>query len=410
MDREISQNEIAIVTQYFYPDTAATGVLLTTLAKGLVSKGLDVKVYTGYPSYWGKSQSCKKYENLDGVQIERIFHLISDTRTKFGAILHGVSFFFFVFLKLILVKDRRLYLIVTTPPFLPYVGYFLHILRGFDYIIIIHDIDPDISIQLKFIRKGVLTRFWDATFKTVYKNSKKIIVLGECMAEVMREKNHEDTEKITVIQNWEDENFIKPLDKNQNIFAREHNLIDKFVILYSGNMGLNHNLLVFLDAASQITDKNILFLFIGEGAQKKALIKKSFELNLKNVKFLDFQPREILPLVMTCSDVIIVSQEQGTDGLCVSSKFYPALASGRPILALVGEKTEVARVIHQFQCGIVINDYDPSSISREILRLYNDTSMREYFGKNGREIFEKKFTSTTAITRYIKLINEIIKT
>ena len=96
---EKKQKKIAIVSQYFFPDYAATGNLMTDLATGLVKKGFDVKVFSGYPSYWGIKQKTRSIENYNGVTINRIFHFRMDTRTKYGSILIAISFFIFTLQK-----------------------------------------------------------------------------------------------------------------------------------------------------------------------------------------------------------------------------------------------------------------------------------------------------------------------
>jgi colanic acid biosynthesis glycosyl transferase WcaI len=85
--------KIVLISQYYYPDSAATGYLMTDLAEGLVKRGMDVVVYTGYPSYWGVKKDCNSSEYFHGVKIQRLFHFRTDTRTKLGSILYGLSFF-----------------------------------------------------------------------------------------------------------------------------------------------------------------------------------------------------------------------------------------------------------------------------------------------------------------------------
>jgi glycosyltransferase involved in cell wall biosynthesis len=401
--------KIALVSQYFFPDYAATGNLMTGLASGLAKKGCDIQVYTGYPSYWGIKQKCKKQEIFDGVTINRIFHLRLDTRTKIGSIFHGLSFFIFTLFRLLFLVDKRLLLIVTTPPFLPFIGYILKKVRNRDYIVIIHDIDPDISIKVHFIKKGLITCLWERGNRLVYKNAEKIIVLSECMADIIRSKCKDVHGKLVIIQNWEDGHFIKPMKKDENWFAINNNLLDKFVVLYSGNMGLNHDLVPFVESAQYLKKTTVEFLFIGEGAQKDKLIKKSQDLHLMNIRFLDYQPREILPYTTTCGDVILISQERGTEGLCVSSKFYTALAAGKPIIALTGENSEISKVLKEKNCGFNLSSYNPHEIAECILKLESDKEFCNQLGENSRKVFEDEFTYQKAVNKYYNIIsNQIV--
>lgn len=404
----INNLKVGMITLYFYPDKASTANLLTDLAVGLKEKGCDVKVYTGYPSYWDTKSKASKREDYNGVEIYRVFNTQFDSRKKFGMICNGISFFISVFWKVLLSKDDRIFLIATTPPFLPYMGYILNKLRRRNYIIIVHDIHPDIAIKIGYMNKGIIAKIWDKTYSRVYEKSVRIIVLGQCMAEVIKKKIHEEFySKIKVIQNWEDENFIIPLNKADNWFSKKHNLIDKFVVLYSGNMGQHHDLEHILEAAGYLKSEKIKFLFIGEGIQKEKLVKETKNMNLDNVEFLPFQPKENLPYTMTCGDVIIVSQEEGTEGLCVSCKFYTAMAAGRPILAIIGEYSEIARVVKEYNCGIVVNNGDAEGVAEALLKLQKDKKLCSMMGANARKVLEDNFTKNHAISKYYELITNI---
>jgi glycosyltransferase involved in cell wall biosynthesis len=399
--------KIALLSQYYYPDSAATGYLMTDLAEGLAKRGMDVVVFTGYPSYWGVKKDYKKSENHNAVNIQRLFHLRTDTRTKLGSVLHGLSFFSVALLRSFLKPEKRIYVIVTTPPFLPILGWIIHKVRKIRYVIIIHDIDPDISIKVGFIRKGFLTNLWEKVNVYTMEGAEQLVVLGECMAQLIQKKIPNYADKITIIQNWTDENYIKPIAKTENFFARNNNLVNSFVVLYSGNMGVNHNLEVIIDAAKRLTPDLFSLVFIGEGVKKKQLVERAEHFGLKNVQFFEYQPYELLPYTMTCSDVIVISQDIGLDGLCVSSKFYSALAAGRPIIALVGPTTEIARVVHSSACGFVISDYDPVTIANRIIELKNQPELRKKMGENARKILETEFSRESAIDKYYDLLTRI---
>jgi len=380
---------------------------MTNMALGLIDKGCDVKVYTGYPSYWGAVQKAQKNETYRGIKINRIFHFRSDTRTKSGSIVIGFSFFLFTLQKLLFSSEKRLFFFVTTPPFLPLIGLVLKMTRNQKYIVLVHDIYPEIAIKINYVHEGVITKIWSKVNRLVYDNADKIIVLGECMKQVIQQNYLQNSEKIKVIQNWEDATFIIPMAKSRNKFSIENNLLQKFVVTYSGNMGVNHNLEIVIEAAGYLKNSDIKFLFFGEGSQKQKLITKSFDMNLQNVAFFDFQPLSNLPFTMTCGDAIIVSQEKGTDGLCVSSKFYTALAAGKPIIAIIGEDSEIANVIKKYQCGVVVTDFNPESLGKAISELLLNKDLCDKLGENARIAFEQNFTYEIAINKYFDVIQEI---
>jgi glycosyltransferase involved in cell wall biosynthesis len=404
----MENSKLGLVTLYFYPDKASTGKLMTELAIGLRKKGFNLKVYTGNPSYWGDNKRLPKNDELEGVKIERVFNTQFDTRTKSGMILNSLSFFIFSFIRLLSSNDENAYLIVTTPPFLPFLGYFLYKFFNKKYFIILYDLHPEIAIKIGYMKEGILSKFWEEGYKKVFESSSRVIVLGECMSNVMKKKlNEKYHNKIVIIQNWENGNFIKPMEKNDNWFSVKYNLLNQFVVLYSGNLGLHHDLKTILRSAENLKEKDVKFIIIGEGAQKADLISYIKTNSLDKIEFLPFQPLENLPYSMTCSDVIIISQEKGTEGLCVSCKFYTALAAGRPIIAIIGENSEISMVIKKFNCGIVVRDY--YELSNAILRIKNEKGLAKLMGENSRNAFLKNFTYEDAINKYYDVISKEIQ-
>lgn len=398
---------IGIITQYFHPDIGATADLLTDLAIGLSEKGCDVRVYTGYPCYWNTKERASKRENYHGVTISRVFNTQLDTRKKIGEACNGLTFFISVIWNLLLSREDRIFLIVTSPPFLPYAGYLLNILKQRQYVIILYDLEPDLCIKVGYLKDGLLTRLWRMTYSRVYERSSGIVVLGQCMAESIRERIQENSHsKISIIQNWADEKFIVPREKEGNWFSEKYNLKGTFTVLYSGNMSIHHDLETVLQAAEFLKNEDVTFLLIGDGIKKEQLVQQVKEANLPNVVFLPFQPHEIIPYSLTCGDVIIVSQEEGTEGLCVSCKLYTSMAAGKPLLAVIGENSEIARVVNEYHCGIVVRNGDAEGFADAIQKLRTDKELCKVMGGNARKAFEENFTREHAIDKYNQVIRD----
>ena len=114
---------LVILSQYFYPEVASTGQLLTELAEDLVKYGCKIKVYTGKPSYYGNIKEYKKREIYHGIEIYRLFNTTLNKNSKLGKILNSLSYFISIVFKLLSSKDRYPLLIVSNPPFLPIAGF-----------------------------------------------------------------------------------------------------------------------------------------------------------------------------------------------------------------------------------------------------------------------------------------------
>ena len=402
---------VNIVTHYFYPDYAAAGQLLTELAIGLRRMGCDVSVYTTQPSY-GSRERTKRSEVYEGVKIYRLRSTQLDKNVKLGRILNSVSFFFSALMTLLLRKTSGPLLIVSNPPFLSLLGYVMRKLKRQPYTFLLYDIYPDIAVRLGYLKpNGLVRRIWDYTNRVILRHSSRVIALSEPMKEIVVGKadlnGQIDTRKFHVIHNWVDEEFIRPIPKSENWFAAQHELQDKFVVLYSGNIGLSHDLETVVAAAERLREKNIVFLFIGEGGKKRKLQSIVSQHNLQNVRFLPYQPREILPYSLTCSDVSLVALEKGIEGLSMPSKLYTILASGRPVIALVEPDSEVARIIAKADCGKRVAQNDVETLVGILDYYYRDKEAALHQGRNGRKYFETHFTLARACKEYFELLGSI---
>jgi len=204
------KKELIILSQYFYPEVASTGQLLTELAEDLTIYGYKIKVYTGKPSYYGNIKKYKKEETYQGINIYRLFNTNLNKNSKPGKILNSLTYFISIFFKLLFQKDKSPLLIVSNPPFLSIMGYFLRKIKNQKYVFLIHDIYPDIAIKLGYLKENsIIARTWGKINCQVLREAEKIIVLGEYMEDVLRKKYlNIDNYKIKIIHNWADERFI----------------------------------------------------------------------------------------------------------------------------------------------------------------------------------------------------------
>src|SRR5262249_20606491 len=147
--------------------------------------------------------------------------------------------------------------------------------------------------------------------------------------------------RIAVTPDWVDCEQIRPL--SSNAFRSEFG--DKFVVMYSGNLGLSQQLDTVISAADRLrNDSRVLFAFIGEGARKKWLMDRAARLELPNVLFMTYRPKEKLAESLGAADVHLIPLAPGTGGCMVPSKVYGILAAGRPFVAIMEPSAEIARL------------------------------------------------------------------
>jgi glycosyltransferase involved in cell wall biosynthesis len=217
-----------------------------------------------------------------------------------------------------------------------------------------------------------------------------------------------DESDVVVIHNWADPEFITPRPKAENWFAKNHDLLEEFTLLYSGNIGQNHDLDTILEAADAIELDNVGFLIIGEGDHKQSLVQKADRMGLRDgrITFLPYQLREELPYSLTSGDVSIVTVQEGLEGLCVSSKLYSALAAGMPVLVIAHPSADEACIVRRFDAGFSVKQGDVERVIEIIGRWTSNPELVSKQGQNAREVFEERFTKHDAIDRDHALLAE----
>lgn len=402
---------LRILSLYFYPDIATTGQLLTELAIGLTKEGFLVNIITAQPTYEKKNAAIN--EKFQDVVIKRLWSTQFNKNIFLGKLLNSISFFFTSLVFIIASAEKSPLLIVSNPPFLPAIGVILKKLKNIPFVFLVHDVYPDIAIRLGYLQSpSLIVKIWNSLNKIIFRNAAKIIVLSNSMNKVIMEKFIEyqlerEIGKIEIIHNWADGNFIKPLPRKENIFLSEHALDNKFVVLYSGNLGLFHELEIVIEVANKIHDDSFRFVFIGDGGKKRILEQLVQKYGLNNVLFFPYQNREMLPFSLTAASVSFVTLEENIEGLAMPSKLYTTMAAGNPIIAVCDENSDVSKIIETAQCGFSIRHHDAEKILQHLLMLKNDTKLLANMGNNARKYFEQHFTLEIAVNQYLKALESL---
>jgi len=400
-----SSKEIVFLSKHFYPEVTSTGQLLTELAEALRKGGFNPQVITISPP------GIKNELSYQGIPITRVFSTSFSKKNTLGRLINDLSFLASSFIKLWSLDRRAIIFVVSNPPFMPLLGWIFKKLRNMDFVYLVHDVYPEIAINLGFLKKnGLIAKIWNYFNRQIISSASTTIVLGDCMKKKIMAKVNPGQGNVVVVPNWCDENLIVPIDKKQNQFAEEYGLKDKFVVLYSGNLGLFQDLEAIIQVAeSLINYKDIVFLFIGEGGKKDKLIRMVKEKKLPNVQFLPYQDKNKMSLSYGTAEVDIITLEKGAEGLGVPSKLYTIMASGRPIIALLGRESEVASVISKAECGYVLDQGNTDEFKNKIIQLYNNRQLGETMGIKARGYFEKHFSKTIIMDKYFALFTQLFQ-
>ena len=193
--------------------------------------------------------------------------------------------------------------------------------------------------------------------------------------------------------------------KFANSFRREQGLNDRFVVMYSGNMGLSQNLMQLLDAADLLRDRgDIVFALIGDGALRENLEQRAAELNLRNVRFFDYQPKDQLPQSLSAADVHVVLLEPALSDFLMPSKIYGVLASGTPAIILADPACELAKLVDGEDVGMVVPPGNAQRLASQICFCAENTGLMRKLGIRARALAIERFDRTLCTEQLYQLL------
>lgn len=400
-------NNIVLVSQVFYPNTQSTSILLTDLALKLQNKNTKITVICGFPN-GVDNHIVDRYENFDGIEIHRCGINVNLKAGLWQRLTSYVSYLIHAGWKLIFLKRKEIIVGVTNPPFLSILLMIVSLITHCHYYFIMHDVYPEGLVAVgKLKEQSLITKIWRKLNKFSYRRSEKVVALGRDMSDLLIKNYDLNPAQISYIPNWSLTTSQEPIPFEKNDLVRDLNLQDKFVVQYSGNMGLWHDINTFIRAAASLkSNPEIQFLFIGSGMGQKQAQELAQQLELTNIIWMDFVPQEQLNTSLTCSHVALISLNNGLEGIAVPCKLYGILASGRAILAQVPEKSEIAYVIREEECGFVIPPGDVDGLVKRIEQLASDRSLTSQMGCRSFHAYKSKYT-IEAITEQFQTILKI---
>ncbi len=301
-------------------------------------------------------------------------------------------------------------LVNTNPPFLALVCSILRKLQGRPYIYLVFDIYPETISVAGLIRKnGLISRMWRSANRVMFKNAAKVIVIGRHMQSILVAGYADHVaDKISMIPIWSDDRLLNTDPVKPNPLAKKWEIGGKFVVLYAGNMGRFHDMGTVIEAAKLLQNhEDILFLFVGEG-YKKATMQESVKIwRLNNCRFFTYVHRSELRNLYDCADIGLVTLQKGQEGLSVPSKTFGYMAAGLPVVAVISEKSEIALVIQEFECGQVIPPGDKGELANSILQLSQDRVRISSWGQNAKAATIKKFNLAAAANAFHRVVENL---
>lgn len=411
-----TKKKIVFVINYFYPDLAATSQLLTELIKDL-QEDFTITVIAAQPGYAGERKAVEKTfeeDYLEEIKIIRLKLPEVDKNSKISRIRYILSYFALANIALLKEKKTDIIFTISQPPILGgLIGSIGKLVKRAQHVYSIHDFNPEQAAAVSYTNSQAVFKLAKVIDKWNCSYADHVLVVGRDMAETLRQRfSDRNVPNHSVISNWTNEKEILPLDKNQPMvaeFLARHRLQDKFIVMYSGNLGLYYDLENIVEIVKEFRDEEgIVFLFIGEGAVKNRMQEFAAANQLQNVLFLPYQPKEFIRYSLNAADVHLVVNQKGIRGVSVPSKIYGVMAAGKPILGVLEQGSEVQRLISESGSGIVIEPQNYAGIVSSIKELYQmNREELKGMGLNGRKYLEQNLTRKNSIDKYRSVLKSL---
>lgn len=338
-----------LISQVYVPDPASVGQHMAGAAQELARRGNDVVVVTSARGYDNPEVRYPSHEMRDGVEIRRMPFASFGKGSIAVRAIGGLLFLFQAMLRGLFMRNLDTVVITTSPPFSAIAALVIATVRRVQVHYWIMDLNPDQTVAMGKARADSMSvRAFEWLNRRILARANRVVVLDRFMRDRVLAKLPDVSQRLDVLPPWPLEDVYEPLAHASNTFRDEHQLQDKFVIMYSGNHSPANPLATLIKAAEQLQDdEGLVFLFVGGGVGKRDVEASG----ARNIRSLPYQPLERLRESLSAADVHVVSIGNEVVGMVHPCKVYGAMAVARPILLLGPPDNHVADILRQDGIG-----------------------------------------------------------
>lgn len=392
----------------------APSARVAEVGKHWAEEGHHVTILTGFPNhptgkifpeYKEKAKKKVYVEKTDGCTIVRTWLLTVPNGTPLERILNYTSFCISAILTGLRLNDFDL-VIATTPQLLVgLAGYIISRIKKKPFILEVRDLWPESLVGSGVgTETSLFVKLVGALAEFLYSKSNHIVVVTEEFKRELINKRGIAAKKISINENGIEEDKFRPIEDVEEL-KRELNLSGKFIASYIGTHGYAHGLETVLETANLLKNRSdIHFLLVGEGARRKHLMKLSKKMDLKNVTFLGFQPREVIPKFINISGTCLVPlKKSDVFKTVIPTKMLEFMSCGVPvILSVDGQAREV---MEKGRGGVFVPPEDSKALAEAVITLKEDEKLRENLKQNGRNFILNEYTRKAKAKEYLNILH-----
>lgn len=421
---QVNKKRLLIYAHYYIPDTASTGQILRELAEGMLEQ-FDITVICVVPSYLGTVEEKYKTkmfyrENINGVDILRIrVPEFSKTNTM-SRVKNILTYFLGAMIATFKVGKQDYVFSISQPPILGgLLGVWGKWMKHAKFIYNIQDFNPEQVMAVNYSKNKLIIGTMMFLDKFSCRQSNLIITVGRDLLETVHNRfRGKKVPKTVMINNWIDEKEIYPVEESHPkviAFKEKYGLNGKFIIMYSGNIGLYYdleNLIRVIEAVKPgtktVDGREVVFAFVGAGSILDKLVAYKEEKRLDNVVFIPYQDKAELIYSLNAADVHWCVNAKGIKGVSCPSKYYGIAAVGKSVLAVLEKDSEIRCIIEETDGGLCSDPCDYDAVGKNLKWFIENAGTVDIvsMGKRSRENLVQNLTREVSVKKYAE---EILK-
>jgi glycosyltransferase involved in cell wall biosynthesis len=404
---------IAVYSHYFVPEIGAPSARVYDMAINWIAAKDSVEVVTCFPNhptgrvYDGYRSVRYAEETIDGIRVHRHWTYVTPNKGLMKKTLGHLSFVPSAGLNSTRRLSRPQIIIGTSPTLFAAQAAALAARRyRVPFVMEVRDLWPAIFVELGVLKNRTLIGLLERWEMALYRQARRVVTVTERFREKLIERGI-PASKVVTITNGADTKFWRTSEARADL-RKKMRLEGKFVVLYIGAHGISQGLRTILQAAERVrTRAAIVFMLVGEGAEKEGLMAFAKERSLTNVMFLEPVGKSEVRDFYALADVGLVPLRDiaGFDAF-IPSKMFEFMAMARPVLGSV--RGEAAEILQRSGGAIVVKPEDDEAIAASLINLLEDPAKRETMGEAGRKFVCEEYSRTLLASRYRQVLEEAV--
>ena len=430
---------ILYVSQYFPPEMGAPAARAAELAHHWAQSGHEVSVLTGFPNHptgvvppeWrarlrrlifsetiftgttftDSSTETVTHKKAGTVKVFRTWLWPLPNRKAHERMRNYASFCLSAALRG-MALPRPDVMIATSPQLLVGLsGWWLAFSRQIPFVFEVRDLWPESLTAVGMGNQDSLLHHALAGIaRFLYQRCNRIVVVSPAFREPLIRNWRVPPEKISVVENGVETDLFAPQPESANLaLRRELNAEGKFLICYAGTLGMAHGLETLLDAAQQLRPRSpgVQFLLVGEGAEKQRIKALAQSRGLVNVCFLDQQPRQKIPAIISaCDACLVLLRKTDVFKTVIPTKMLEFMSCARPVI--LGVEGQARQIVEQAGAGLAIEPENAGQLAQAIEQLAAHRELAAALGNKGREFIVQNLSRRHTAEKYLDVLRSVV--